>query len=494
MKTRAYKGNSLIDFPNDFIVLDLETTGLDSNYDEIIEFAAIKIQNGEISDTFETLIKPNQVISEFITNLTGISNKMVSNAPHLPDVLPQIYDFIGNDIIIGHNVNFDINFLYDDFDFFLKKPLSNNFIDTMRLSRKAFPNLPHHRLIDIAEHFSISPNGYHRALSDCQTTYDCFVKIKEYVSEHIGIDEFIKSFEKRSKNLHLLTSESTSFDETHPLYGKTCVFTGKLERMERTKAAQLVINAGGKCDNEVTKNTNFLILGNNDYCSSIKDGKSNKQKKAEEYKLKGLDIEIISENIFYDMLEYSADEKPEACEQMCFYEEKTIENIISDALDFAREKYGYYKAHVKGYYELKATAPEKELYNVLDYSQNKDGSISVFIDRELFLKVYEKKNTVLIKSETAKILFPNEKYETVAQPEGFVKINFIRDNFNCLLETVLNYTIKNYFPTHRFGCCIQYKKCSEAGNCLHEDKFYSKGCYYRENLEQGKNFYLKDVT
>lgn len=489
MKTRAYKGNSLIEFPNNFIVLDLETTGLDFNYDEIIEFAAIRIRNGKVSDTFETLIKPNQVISEFITNLTGISNEMVSDAPCLSDVLPQIYDFIGNDIIIGHNVNFDINFLYDDFNFFLKKPLSNNFIDTMRLSRKAIPNLPHHRLIDVVEYFKILPNGYHRALCDCQTTYKIFLKIKDYVLEHIGIDDFIKSFEKKSQQLHLLISESNSFDETHPLYEKVCVFTGKLDQMERIKAAQMVVNVGGKCEDRITKNTNFLILGNNDYCSSIKDGKSNKQKKAEEYKLKGLDIEIISENIFYDMLEYSADEKNEACDQMCFYEEKTVESIISEALDLAREKYSYYKAHVKGYYELKPIATEKELYSVLDYSHNKDDSVSVFIDRVLFLIANEKKNTLLVKSETFKSLFPNEKYESVAQPEDFVKIDLIKNDFKDFFETILNYTIKNYFPSHKFGCCSKYKECSKAGQCLHEDKFYAKGCYYRRNLEQGKVFY-----
>lgn len=194
MKTRINKGESLIGFPDDFIILDLETTGLDPCYDEIIEIAAIKIRNGIITEDFETLIKPSQDINEFITNLTGISNEMVSNAPCITGVLPKLFDFIGKDVLLGHNVNFDINFLYDNADRFLKNSLSNNFIDTLRLSRKAFPELPHHRLIDMAEYFNISPNGYHRAMKDCQTTYELFLKIKNYVSEHIGIDEFVKSF------------------------------------------------------------------------------------------------------------------------------------------------------------------------------------------------------------------------------------------------------------------------------------------------------------
>lgn len=497
MITRNNKGRNLIDFPNDFIVLDLETTGLDPYYNEIIEIAALKIRNGVISDTFETLIKPNQDISDFITNLTGISNEMVNNAPCLSEVLPQIFDFISDDIILGHNINFDINFLYDDFDYFFKKPLSNNFIDTMRLSRKAFPNLPHHRLIDIAEYFNISPNGYHRALQDCQTTYECFLKIKEYVFENIGIDEFIKSFGKKGKNLNTLTSKNISVDETNPFYQKLCVFTGKLEKMERVTAAQLVVNMGGKCEDRITKNTNFLILGNNDYCSTIKDGKSSKQKKAEEYKLKGLDIEIISENTFYDMLEYSSDEGTESNEQMYLYEEKeekTVESIIAEVLNIARDKYGYYKAHEKGYFELKKSATEKELYDVLKYSFNKDGSIGVFIDNMLFLKVNERQNNIFMKIEVHKALFSLQPVEQVEQPVGFVKMEFKRENFNNIFENILTYTIENYFPSHRFGCCSKYEECSDAKCCLHEDKFYAKGCYYRENLEQGRIFYSKNAT
>ena len=74
--------------------------------------------------------------------------------------------------------------------------------------------------------------------------------------------------------------------------------------MVRKEAMQKVVNLGGLVGDSVTKKTNYLILGNNDYCKSIKDGKSSKQKKAEELKLKGYDIEVISENVFYDMLEY----------------------------------------------------------------------------------------------------------------------------------------------------------------------------------------------
>ena len=97
--------------------------------------------------------------------------------------------------------------------------------------------------------------------------------------------------------------QTEDFDETHPLYNKVCVFTGVLEKMERKKAMQIVANLGGVCGDSVTNKTNYLILGNNDYCKSIKGGKSSKQKRAEELKIKGNDIEVISEDVFYDLIE-----------------------------------------------------------------------------------------------------------------------------------------------------------------------------------------------
>jgi DNA polymerase-3 subunit epsilon len=99
-----------------------------------------------------------------------------------------------------------------------------------------------------------------------------------------------------------IQASTTDFDEASPVYEKVFVFTGTLERMTRKEAMQLVVDRGGLCGDGVNKKTNFLVLGNNDYSSTIKDGKSSKQKKAEQLKLSGCDIEIISENVFYDMI------------------------------------------------------------------------------------------------------------------------------------------------------------------------------------------------
>ena len=308
MSNREEKGKSKIDFPSEYVVLDIETTGHNPNWDEIIEIAAIRVKDNEIIDSFSSLIKPSKKVSSFITELTGIENGMLSNAPKIGEVLPIYLEFLGNSVLVGHNVNFDINFLYDENMVCFDMPIKNDFIDTLRIVRKLYPEFPHHRLSDLVNYFSVKNIRLHRSMADCIATNECYVKMKdEILKRYDNFDSFIMEFKKKRKNYSkytldakLISSEKTEFDEEHPLYKKSCVFTGKLERMPRKDAMQLVVDLGGVCENSVTSKTNFLVMGNNDYCSSIKDGKSNKQKKAENLKLKGNDIEIVAENVFYE--------------------------------------------------------------------------------------------------------------------------------------------------------------------------------------------------
>lgn len=104
----------------------------------------------------------------------------------------------------------------------------------------------------------------------------------------------------------LISAQTDHFNEDGPIFQKVFAFTGTLERMTRREAMQQVVNCGGLIGNGVTKQTNYLVLGNNDYCKSIKDGKSNKHKKAEKMQLDGFDIAIISEDVFCDMIQDSA--------------------------------------------------------------------------------------------------------------------------------------------------------------------------------------------
>lgn len=306
------KGKSLIVFPDKYCVIDIETTGLSPDFDSIIEVSAVKFSNGREVDHFTSLIKPEDTyddgsyIDEFIEELTGITNEMLSSAPDSLTVFKQFKAFLGDNILIGHNVSFDINFLYDNFMNYLSEPFANDFVDTMRFSRMLHPEERHHRLKDLSERYGIDYSGAHRALADCYLTQACLERLSAEILQTYGdFQSFIDSH-KRCGVLKAadIVASNTEFDIAHPLYGKVCVFTGTLEKMSRKEAMQLVADVGGVNADSVTKKTNFLILGNNDYCPLVKDGKSNKQKKAEKLKLDGNDIEVIPENVFYDMLAY----------------------------------------------------------------------------------------------------------------------------------------------------------------------------------------------
>lgn len=319
---REYKGKSCIDFPSQYCVVDIETTGLDPNMSHIIEIGAIRYSNGEEIDSFQSLVRPPdeeytyidddgseivEWVDSFITGLTGISNEMISTAPLTEQVIKDFSEYVGNDIIVGYNINFDINFLYDNFQKYLNRPFTNDYIDVMRMARKLHKELKHHRLKDMIKHFGIECDRMHRAVSDCQITDMCYKKLhEEAIRQFETTEEFIKSFIRKRKRHSLKASdviaEQSDFNTDCPIYNKHCVFTGKLEKFTRKEAMQIVANIGGINEDRVTQKTNFLILGDNDYCTTIKGGKSSKQKKAEAYKLAGQDIDIISETVFYDMI------------------------------------------------------------------------------------------------------------------------------------------------------------------------------------------------
>ena len=298
---RAYKGQSLVLFPEDYTVVDIETTGFDPMFDAIIEVAGIKYKGKNEVDRFQSLVKPDyNEIPDYITELTGITNEMVADAPSIKEVLPRFLKFIGEDIVVGHNAHFDVNFIYDYAGYLELKPFSNDFVDTLRLSKRLYPELKSHKLSALAAHLDVEADGEHRAFADCVTTQKCLSAMDAYAAQNGGIPALAEDlYRKLSK---LVVAETSDFNVDSPVYGRTFAFTGTLERMTRKEAMQAVVNAGGHCTDGVVAETNFLVLGNNDYCKAIKDGKSAKQKKAEKMKLKGSDIETISERVFYDML------------------------------------------------------------------------------------------------------------------------------------------------------------------------------------------------
>lgn len=180
---REHKGKSLVDYINDYTVIDIETTGLSPVYDEIIELAAIRVRDGIIADTFSALVRPICQLDSFIVQLTGITNDMLKTAPRIHKVLLKYIEFLGDDILVGHNIHFDINFIYDNCISELGQPLPNDFIDILRVSRILLKSLENHKLNTIAQELSIDCSQAHRALGDCIITYKCYELLKNIMRE-----------------------------------------------------------------------------------------------------------------------------------------------------------------------------------------------------------------------------------------------------------------------------------------------------------------------
>lgn len=169
------KGQMINKYVPDYVVFDLETTGVSWKKDRIIEISAVKVLDGKVVDEFSELVNPDCSIPYYASRVNGIFDDMVCDARTFDEVLPDFIDFIGDSILVGHNIHaFDMKFLYRECRDIYGETLTNNYVDTLYLSRKRVPELPHHKLVDMAEYFDISTEGAHRALKDCRMNQEVF--------------------------------------------------------------------------------------------------------------------------------------------------------------------------------------------------------------------------------------------------------------------------------------------------------------------------------
>lgn len=161
------------------IVLDTETTGLDYTREKIIEFAAVRLENGKIKDEFQTLINPEQHIRKSSMAIHGISEDMVKDAPTEAEILPAILEFIGDYPIVAHNAIFDYSFLNEASLRVTGKEINNPRIDTQQMFKEVFPDLEAHGLDALTRKFNVEFTKAHRAMADTMGLALCYPKLKE---------------------------------------------------------------------------------------------------------------------------------------------------------------------------------------------------------------------------------------------------------------------------------------------------------------------------
>jgi DNA polymerase-3 subunit alpha (Gram-positive type) len=170
-----------------FVVFDIETTGLNPKHDKIIEIAAVKIENGQITETFSALIDPHEPLSEKIKSLTGIEDEHLAGQPGIEEILPRFLEFARGSVLVAHNAAFDTGFVREA----CRQhgyPYDMTSVDTLGLSRLLLKDLKRHRLNMVAKHLGVKLENHHRALDDATATAEVFIKLAARLREE-GVED-----------------------------------------------------------------------------------------------------------------------------------------------------------------------------------------------------------------------------------------------------------------------------------------------------------------
>ncbi|WP_017727349.1 PolC-type DNA polymerase III [Halalkalibacterium ligniniphilum] len=175
---------SLLD--DEYVVFDVETTGLSAVYNTIIELAAVKVKNGEIIDRFEAFADPHEPLTNTIIELTGITDDMLKGQPEVEEVLRDFHAFVGDAVLVAHNASFDMGFLNVGYQKIGLGEAKNPVIDTLELGRFLYPELKNHRLNTLCKKFDIELVSHHRAIYDAEATgYLLWKMVKDAVEKGI---------------------------------------------------------------------------------------------------------------------------------------------------------------------------------------------------------------------------------------------------------------------------------------------------------------------
>ncbi len=203
-EARAVYGDCELGFDGEFVVFDIETTGLSTSGDAITEIGAVLISNGEVTETFSEYVDPERHIPENITELTGISDETVANAPKINEVLPRFLEFCGGRPLVAHNANFDTGFLRAAASKY-HIPFENAYIDTLAMSRYVNTELSRHTLDTVAAFYGHDKFDHHRAFEDAKVCAFIFLKMAERISKEgiKDIPEMVKMMSEHADPLRL---------------------------------------------------------------------------------------------------------------------------------------------------------------------------------------------------------------------------------------------------------------------------------------------------
>lgn len=290
-----------------YTILDFETAT--RKRASACSIGIIRIVDGRLDSSYSRLIKPSCFPDFDIMNMMihGIRPKDVESEPEFDVIWNEIKHLIQGQVLVAHNAAFDISVLNRTLQLYNIEIPEFKYLCTYRLSKSIFQNLPSYSLDYLADYFGIKFK-HHDALEDCKATRylldKLIAKIDEETLRHSIKESHLFGKRVRSQRLvYDIKPEEGFIDESHMFFKKEIIFTGTLVSMPRKSAQQLVVNIGGIIGKTLNMRTSFLIVGQQDFKIFGADGRSAKQKKAEQLSLVGHKIEILSEQEFINLFE-----------------------------------------------------------------------------------------------------------------------------------------------------------------------------------------------
>ena len=310
----------------DFVTIDFET----ANYrrESICQIGITTVKENRIKEVKSWLVNPETFFDDFNVRLHGISENDVRNEPTFDKIWPEVFDYIshGNitNLLFAHNAQFDMQALMQDVERYELQIPYLLFGCTLAISRRAWPGEPSYSLESLCRKFNIIP-GTHDAGEDARACAEILLlacKEKEVdmtkpinsteelidiqnkfqilfgeISEEGYLSSICQRISK-SERIKQIVGDETKNNPDSIFYGKNVVFTGTLSSMKRSEAQQIIADIGGINQTGVNRNTDYLVVGQQDYRIVGDDGMSGKQEKAIELLRKGANIEILSEEDF----------------------------------------------------------------------------------------------------------------------------------------------------------------------------------------------------
>ena len=300
-----------------FVALDLETANWQRN--SICEIGITIVKDSQIVESKSWLVRPEgNEYDGFNTYLHGITPQMTKNSPSFNKVWKEVEPYLTNQIVVAHNTSFDMYALKDAFNLYKMEYPTFKHYCSCRIAKYIFKDTYSYSLAPLCTAMGIAFESHHRAESDSTACAKVFIKSLE-LANITSLEELESKYcfncgsfssgtfkpqlsTKKSTNITTIQGDPDKIDEGSYFYQKTVCFTGKLSYSTRAGLLQKIADIGGYPVDSVTKKTDILVVGQQDYRVVGDTGISSKQKKAIDLKDKGQDIEIMSESEFLSFI------------------------------------------------------------------------------------------------------------------------------------------------------------------------------------------------